>query len=98
MIKNIKGVILMPVIRPISDLRNNFNLISDICHKDAEPVFITKNGQGDMVVMSLALYEKQQSLIELYQKLSEAEAESQSNISRISHKDLIAKMRTKVNE
>jgi prevent-host-death family protein len=98
MIKNIKGVILMPVIRPISDLRNNFNLISDICHKNAEPVFITKNGQGDMVVMSLALYEKQQALIELYQKLSEAEAESQSNISRISHKDLMAKMRTKVNE
>lgn len=88
----------MPVIRPISDLRNNFNAISDICHKDAEPVFITKNGQGDMVVMSLALYEKQQALIELYQKLSEAEAESQSNISRISHKDLMAKMRTKINE
>ena len=88
----------MPVIRPISDLRNNFNAISDICHKNGEPVFITKNGQGDMVVMSLALYEKQQALIELYQKLSEAEAESQSNISRISHKDLIAKMRSKINE
>ncbi len=42
----------MPVIRPVSDLRNNFNKISEICHHDAEPVFITKNGQGDMVVMS----------------------------------------------
>lgn len=88
----------MPAIRPISDLRNNFNIISDICHKNAEPVFITKNGQGDMVVMSLALYEKQQALIELYQKLSEAEAESQSNESKISHKDLMAKMRAKINE
>jgi prevent-host-death family protein len=88
----------MPVIRPISDLRNNFNIISDICHKNAEPVFITKNGQGDMVVMSLALYEKQQSLIELYQKLSEAEAESQSNEPKISHKDLMTKMRAKINE
>ncbi len=88
----------MPVIRPISDLRNNFNIISDICHKNAEPVFITKNGQGDMVVMSLALYEKQQSLIELYQKLSEAEAESQSNEPRVSHKDLMAKMRARINE
>ena len=88
----------MPVIRPISDLRNNFNIISDICHKNAEPVFITKNGQGDMVVMSLALYEKQQSLIELYQKLSEAEAESQSNELRVSHKDLMAKMRARINE
>ena len=88
----------MPVIRPISDLRNNFNIISDICHKNAEPVFITKNGQGDMVVMSLALYEKQQSLIELYQKLSEAEAESQSNEPRVSHKDLMAQMRARINE
>jgi prevent-host-death family protein len=88
----------MPVIRPISDLRNNFNIISDICHKNAEPVFITKNGHGDMVVMSLALYEKQQSLIELYQKLSEAEAESQSNEPKISHKDLMTKMRAKINE
>lgn len=60
----------MPIIRPISDLRNNFNDISEICHKEAEPVFITKNGQGDLVVMSMALYEKQQALIELYEKLS----------------------------
>lgn len=88
----------MPVIRPISDLRNNFNTISDICHKNAEPVFITKNGKGDMVVMSLSLYENQQALIELYQKLSEAEVESQSSASKISHKDLMAKMRTKINE
>jgi len=88
----------MPVIKPISNLRNNFNLISDICHKNAEPVFITKNGQGDMVVMSLTLYEKQQALIKLYQKLSEAEAESQLNEPKISHNDLMAKMRAKINE
>ncbi len=36
----------MPIIKPISDLRNNFNEISEICHKEGEPVFITKNGQG----------------------------------------------------
>ncbi|MDP4160454.1 MAG: type II toxin-antitoxin system prevent-host-death family antitoxin, partial [Bacillota bacterium] len=39
----------MPIIKPISDLRNNFNEISEICHKESEPVFITKNGQGDLV-------------------------------------------------
>lgn len=88
----------MPVIRPISDLRNNFNLISDICHKEAQPVFITKNGQGDMVVMSIALYEKQQTLIELYQKLGEAEAESVSGKPKISHNDLMSKLRAKINE
>ena len=66
----LKGGINLPIIKPISDLRNNFNMISDLCHANAEPVFITKNGHGDMVVMSQALYEQQQALIELYQKLS----------------------------
>ncbi|MHB1407340.1 MAG: type II toxin-antitoxin system Phd/YefM family antitoxin [Desulfitobacteriaceae bacterium] len=65
----------MPNIRPISDLRNNANEISQFCHSEREPVFITKNGTGDMVVMSIELYERQQALIELYSKLFEAEAE-----------------------
>ena len=48
----------MPQIRPISDLRNNFAEISRIVHDSPEPVFLTKNGYGDMVVMSVELYEK----------------------------------------
>ncbi|KUO61241.1 MAG: prevent-host-death protein [Gracilibacter sp. BRH_c7a] len=87
----------MPTIKPISDLRNNFNQISEICHKDGEPVFITKNGQGDLVVMSMALYEKQQALLELYQKLGEAEAQSNSGVNRISHDDLMKNLREKLN-
>jgi prevent-host-death family protein len=86
----------MPIIKPISDLRNNFNQISEICHKDGEPVFITKNGQGDLVVMSMALYEKQQALLDLYQKLSEAEAQSNSGTERISHMDLMKNLRKKI--
>ena len=46
----------MPQIRPITDLRNT-NEISDICHARREPVFITKNGYGDLVVMSIETYE-----------------------------------------
>lgn len=65
----------MPNIKPISDLRNNANEISEICHQTREPVFITKNGVGDMVVMSLEVYERQQALINLYAKLAEAEEE-----------------------
>ncbi|HBP66085.1 MAG TPA: type II toxin-antitoxin system Phd/YefM family antitoxin [Desulfosporosinus sp.] len=65
----------MPKIRPISDLRNKANEISEFCHSEREPVFITKNGTGDMVVMSIETYERQQALIELYSKLAEAEAE-----------------------
>jgi prevent-host-death family protein len=66
---------IMPKIRPISDLRNNANEISEFCRNAREPVFITKNGVGDMVVMSIEVYERQQALIELYAKLSEAEEE-----------------------
>ena len=88
----------MPIIKPISDLRNNFNTISEICHKESEPIFITKNGQDDLVVMSMALYEQQQTLLELYQKLSEAESESLSDSPRTPHKILMDSLRSKINE
>ena len=65
----------MPNIRPISDLRNNSNEISEFCRTSREPVFITKNGVGDMVVMSIEMYERQQAQLDLYAKLAEAEAE-----------------------
>ena len=49
----------MPNIKPISALRNNANEISEFCRSACEPVFITKNGVGDMVVMSIEIYERQ---------------------------------------
>lgn len=66
----------MPNIRPISDLRNNANEISEFCRKEREPVYITKNGTGDMVIMSIEEYERQQMLLGLYGKLSEAEVQA----------------------
>ena len=65
----------MPTIRPISDLRNNANEISDFCRQTREPVYITRNGSGDMVVLSMEEYERQQALIDLYGKLAVAEQE-----------------------
>ena len=47
----------MPKIRSSADLRNNYNEISTFCHDYAEPVFITKNGKGDLAVMSIETYE-----------------------------------------
>ena len=63
----------MPSIRPISDLRNSANEISDFCRQTREPVFITRNGTGDMVVMNLEEYERQMALIDLYGNLAVAE-------------------------
>ena len=65
----------MPMIRPISDLRNSANEISDFCRQTHEPVYITRNGTGDMVVVSVEEYERQQALIDLYAKLAATEQE-----------------------
>jgi prevent-host-death family protein len=65
----------MPIIKPISDLRNKANEISELVHQSNEPVFITKNGEGDMVVMSLAQYGEIQMKLDLYGKLAAAQAQ-----------------------
>ncbi len=61
----------MPTIRPSADLRNNYNEISEFCHQYAEPVFITKNGKGDLAVLSIETYEKLCGKFELYNLLNE---------------------------
>ncbi|HOV70327.1 MAG TPA: type II toxin-antitoxin system Phd/YefM family antitoxin, partial [Clostridia bacterium] len=76
----------MPKIRPVSDLRNNFAEISRIVHETSEPVFLTKNGYGDMVVMSFETYEKLQFESEVYFKLKEAELQAKQTNQRFSHK------------
>jgi len=61
----------MPAIRSSSDLRNNYNEISDLCHRYNEPIFITKNGQGDLAVMSIETYELLVGKMELRKLLEE---------------------------
>ena len=62
----------MPQIIPIRDLKNTSE-ISDLCHSHEEPVFITKNGYGDMVIMSMETYEKTMFMNDVYKKLEDAE-------------------------
>jgi len=68
----------MPIIKPISDLRNKFSEISDIVHNQNEPVFITKNGEGNMVVMSIEDYHLMQARLDLFSKLSVSLAQKAS--------------------
>ncbi|MTW84754.1 type II toxin-antitoxin system prevent-host-death family antitoxin [Virgibacillus dakarensis] len=72
----------MPFIRPSSDLRNRYNEISDFCHKYDEPVYITKNGQGDLAVMSIETYEKLIGKFELYKLIDEGIADINKNKTR----------------
>ena len=63
----------MPQIIPIRDLKKTSEL-SEMCRKSKEPVFITKNGYGEMVIMSMETYEKTMFLNDIYRKLEEGEA------------------------
>ena len=83
----------MNMIRPVSDLRNNFADISKTVHETAKPVFLTKNGYGDMVVMSMEAYENLQFDSEVYVKLREAEREAELTDKRYSSKEVLKAMK-----
>ena len=84
----------MKLIRPVSDLRNNFADISRTVHETSQPVFLTKNGYGDMVVLSMEAFEKLQFESEVYFKLQEAEREAALTEERFSSKDILKDMKT----
>lgn len=88
----------MNMIRPVSDLRNNFAEISKIVHEKKQPVFLTKNGFGDMVVLSMEAYENLQLESEVYHKLKAAEQEAVINKTRYSSKDVLKFIRKAVEE
>ena len=79
----------MPRIQSSTDLRNNYNDISTFCRESREPVFITKNGQGDMAVMSMEVYEMLNGKLELYNLLDEGRAAAIAGRKR-SYKDVFA--------
>lgn len=83
----------MDTIRPVSDLRNNFAEISKIVHETAQPVFLTKNGFGDMVVLSMEAFENLQFESEVYFKLQAAEKEAELTDTRYSSKDVLKAMK-----
>jgi len=83
----------IPAIRPVSDLRNKFKDISREVHKTNEPVFLTKNGRGDMVVMSLDAYEQNLFESEIFKKLKEAEYQASTTKKRYTHDEVIDELR-----
>lgn len=83
----------MKMIRPVSDLRNNFAEISKTVHETSLPVFLTKNGYGDMVVLSMEAYENLQFESEVYFKLREAEREAELTNTRYSSKEVLKAMK-----
>ena len=88
----------MKLIRPVSDLRNNFAEISKTVHETAQPVFLTKNGYGNMVVLSMEAFQNMQFESEVYFKLLEAEKEAEHTSARYSSKDVLKAMKDAIGD
>lgn len=83
-------------IRPVSDLRNKFPEIEKLVVNKGEPVFLTKNGYGSMVVLSLEKYSELTKGVEFY--LDEADQEAESTDVRYTHDEIFSRAKTKINE
>jgi prevent-host-death family protein len=84
----------MIAIRPISDLRNKFTDIEKVVN-GGEPVFLTKNGYGSMVVMSIETYSQLTQNVE--QALDEADEYAETNTNRLSHEETFGRLRSRIN-
>lgn len=63
------------MIRPSAAIRQNYNEIADLCRKTAEPIFLTKNGEGDLVVMDIETYNRKEKMLRLREELLAVEEE-----------------------
>ena len=86
----------MPVIKSISSLRNKTREIASICHGQDEPVYLTTNGEGDLVVMSIDHYEKLKAKAELIEKLSIAQAQAAAGEKGLTHSQMIRKLKQRM--
>ena len=85
---------IMTQIRPVSDLRNKFSEIETLVAERQSPVFLTKNGYGSMVVMSLDMYDRLTDNIE--SKLDEADLQAKTNSTRYTHEEVFSSIRNQI--
>ena len=75
------------IIKPSTALRNEYGTISDLAHKEDAPIYITKNGEGDLVVMSIEAFERREEILRLRAKLAAAEQSRLSEQPAVSMKE-----------
>jgi len=86
----------MPIIRPLSYMHENPDEIIKICVKDEQPVYLTKNGHGKLMVMSQEYFEKMRAMSRLYSKLDEAQSSADAGDKGISHKQMMRRARVRL--
>lgn len=85
-------------IRPSAAIRQNYNEIADMCRKTAEPVFLTKNGEGDLVVMDIETYNRREKMLKLREELLAVEEDRMRGSKGYSVDEVTATMRSAIKE
>ena len=86
------------IIRPSAAIRQNYNEIAEQCRKTGEPVFLTKNGEGDLVVMDLETYNRREKMLKLREELLAGEEDRLHGIKGYSVDEVAAMMRDVIEE
>ena len=85
-------------IRPSAAIRQNYNEIADLCRKTEEPVFLTKNGEGDLVVMDIETYNRREKMLKLREELLAVEEDRMRGSKGYSVEEVAAMMRNAIKE
>ena len=85
-------------IRPSAAIRQNYNEIADLCRQTAEPVFLTKNGEGDLVVMDIETYNRREKMLKLREELLAVEEDRMRGNKGYSVDEVAAMMRSAIKE
>lgn len=86
------------IIKPSAAIRQNYNEISDLCKKTGEPVYLTKNGEGDLVVMDIASFDQKMKRLELREQLLEIAEQRKSGAIGIPAKEVSERLRERIRE
>lgn len=87
----------MPIIKSISSLRHQTREIALLCHEKNEPVYLTTNGEGDLVVMTIEHYEQLNAKVDLFGKLGVAQTQAAEGKKGITHKQMMSRLRSRIN-
>jgi len=85
-------------IKPSASIRKNYNEISKLCKQSRAPVFLTKNGEGDLVVMDIETFTRRESMLKLREQLVASEEDRQAGNPGSSIEDVVSMMRNVINE
>lgn len=89
---------MQTLIKPSATIRQNYNEISNLCKETGEPVFLTKNGEGDLVVMDIATNDQREKQLVLLEKLLEIEEMRKAGVTDFSARDVSADLRSHLKE